>query len=72
VAAILDSNYLDRDPALAESAIHKLEKGMKAPNGPPNWLAMSCREREKFNEISWLGDVDSNHDKRSQSPLSYR
>lgn len=23
------------------------------------------------NEI-WLGDVDSNHDKRSQSPLSYR
>lgn len=27
VGAILDSNYLDRDPAMAESAIHKLETG---------------------------------------------
>ena len=23
-------------------------------------------------KAGWLGDVDSNHDKRSQSPLSYR
>jgi integrase len=29
VAAILDSHYLHRDPALAESAIRKLEKGTK-------------------------------------------
>lgn len=32
VGAILDAHYLHRDPALAESAIHKLEKGTK-PNG---------------------------------------
>jgi len=32
VGAILDSNYLDRDPAMAESAIRKLERGTKSPN----------------------------------------
>jgi integrase len=32
VGAILDSNYLDRDPAMAESAIRKLERGTKTPN----------------------------------------
>ncbi len=32
VGAILDAHYLHRDPALAESAIRKLEKGTK-PNG---------------------------------------
>jgi len=32
VGAILDAHYLHRDPALAESAIHKLEKGAK-PDG---------------------------------------
>ena len=32
VRTILDSNYLHRDPALAESAIRKLEKGTKTPN----------------------------------------
>ena len=32
VAAILDSNYLDRDPAMAENAIRKLERGTKLPN----------------------------------------
>lgn len=32
VAAILDSNYLDRDPAMGESAIRKLERGTKSPN----------------------------------------
>ena len=32
VATILDSNYLDRDPAMAESAIRKLERGTKLPN----------------------------------------
>ena len=31
VAAILDTHYLHRDPALAESAIRKLEKGTKIP-----------------------------------------
>jgi hypothetical protein len=30
--AILDAHYLHRDPALAESAIRKLEKGTKSPN----------------------------------------
>ncbi len=32
VRSILDANYLHRDPALAESAIRKLEKGTKLPN----------------------------------------
>lgn len=32
VTAILDSNYLNRDPALGESAIRKLEKGTKIPD----------------------------------------
>jgi integrase len=31
VGAILDAHYLHRDPALAESAIHKLEKGTNFP-----------------------------------------
>ena len=32
VGTILDSNYLDRDPAMAASAIRKLEKGTKSSN----------------------------------------
>lgn len=32
VRSILDSHYLHRDPALAESAIRKLERGTKTPN----------------------------------------
>jgi hypothetical protein len=32
VRAILDSHYLNRDLALGESAIRKLEKGTKTPN----------------------------------------
>jgi integrase len=32
ICSILDSNYLHRDPALADNAIRKLEKGTKAPN----------------------------------------
>jgi integrase len=32
VRSILDANYLHRDPALAESAIRKLEKGTKTPD----------------------------------------
>jgi integrase len=32
VRAILDAHYLNRDPALAESAIRKLERGTKTPN----------------------------------------
>jgi integrase len=32
VRAILDTHYLNRDPALAESAIRKLERGTKAPD----------------------------------------
>lgn len=36
VGAILDSNYLNRDPALAEDAIRKLEGRTKTPNRAPN------------------------------------
>ncbi len=32
VRAILDANYLHRDPELAESAIRKLERRTKTPN----------------------------------------
>jgi integrase len=32
VRAILDTHYLNRDPALAENAIRKLERGTKMPN----------------------------------------
>ena len=32
VRALLDTHYLNRDPALGESAIRKLEKGTKTPN----------------------------------------
>jgi hypothetical protein len=32
VGAILDMHYLNRDPALAQSAIRKLEKGTKTSN----------------------------------------
>jgi integrase len=32
VRSILDTHYLARDPALAESAIRKLERGTKTPN----------------------------------------
>jgi integrase len=36
VRSILDANYLHRDPALAESAIRKLEERTKSPNRAPN------------------------------------
>lgn len=36
VGAILDSNYLNRDPAMAEDAIRKLEGRTKTPNQAPN------------------------------------
>ena len=35
VRSILDANYLHRDPALAESAIRKLERGTKTSSGVP-------------------------------------
>jgi len=40
VRAILDTHYLNRDPALGESAIRKLEQRTKTPNRPPNWSKM--------------------------------
>lgn len=36
VRSILDANYLHRDPALAESAIKKLERGTKSSNQASN------------------------------------
>ncbi len=32
VRSILDANYLHRDPALADAAITKLERGTKSPD----------------------------------------
>jgi hypothetical protein len=36
VRSILDSNYLHRDPALAETAIKKLESRTKIPDRAPD------------------------------------
>ena len=36
VRSILDANYMHRDPALAESAIKKLERGTKFSNQASN------------------------------------
>jgi len=36
VRSILDAHYLHRDPALAESAIRKLETGTKIPDRAPD------------------------------------
>ena len=36
VRTVLDANYLHRDPALARSAVEKLEKGTNLPNALPN------------------------------------
>jgi hypothetical protein len=51
VGAILDAHCLNRDPALAESAIRKLEKGTKTPN----WSLMFWSENEisVANSIGW-------------------
>jgi hypothetical protein len=36
VRAVLDANYLHRDPALAENAIRKLERGTKVGQNSPD------------------------------------
>jgi hypothetical protein len=43
VRAILNTHYLARDPALAESAIRKLESRTKSPN----WLQCSTKKTKK-------------------------
>ena len=72
VRSILDAHYLHRDPALAQEANRKLEAGTKTPKRAPTALRVVIRSRGKCNLIKWLGDLDSNQDWRSQSPLSYR
>jgi integrase len=47
VRAILDTHYLHRDPALAESAIRKLERGTISPNGLPNGPSCSSVKGRK-------------------------
>jgi len=47
VRSILDTHYLHRDPALAESAIRKLERGQILPTDRPTGLGWSSREPEK-------------------------
>jgi integrase len=48
VRTILDSNYLNRDPALGESAIRKLERGTRISNRVSNRSGMfSSKKREK-------------------------
>ena len=52
---------------------------MKATSGPPLYQEAALKWLKSSNELTmlayfrrWLGDVDSNHDKQSQSLLSYR
>ena len=52
VRAILDSHDLNRDPALAESAIRKLEGGKNAQLS----VDVPMIKREKPSEINWLGN----------------
>ena len=54
VGAILDSNYLDRDPAMAESAIRKLENGTKSSQLGKDGL---WQPGEKLNEIKLAGGL---------------
>ena len=72
VTAILEAHDAATDPRLAGSAIRRLESAAQAPNCPPNRAAGSGEEEEKTGEDRWLGNLDSNQDRRSQSPLFYR
>lgn len=42
--AIMDVHYLNRDPALGESAIRKLEGRTKTPNYPPTGAGCSTAQ----------------------------
>ena len=56
--SILDAHYLYRDPALAESAIRKLETGTKATNRAPNCLKMFRTQKEvKFSDFKLAGGL---------------
>ncbi|MER8917869.1 hypothetical protein NKI32_29185 [Mesorhizobium sp. M0761] len=48
VAAIFDSNCLNREPALGESAIRKLEREQKLPTGRPTDTKCSNDETGKW------------------------
>jgi hypothetical protein len=63
VRSILDAHYLHRDPALAESAIRKLERRTKTPNQPPNWSKLFrfvLRKTKKTTRYQWWAHKDSN------------
>lgn len=47
VTSILEAHYAATDPALAESAIAKLEKGTVSPNRPPNRVGGSTKPKGK-------------------------
>jgi integrase len=48
VRSILDSHYLNRDPALGENAIRKLEKGTKIPDQTPDCPVPVKPKNDKF------------------------
>lgn len=47
VRSILDKHYLSRDPAMAESAIRKLEKSMEFPTDRPTDEQLPSNQQEK-------------------------
>jgi integrase len=55
VRSILDANYLHRDPALAESAIRKLEQGTNLQTKPQTDPKCSAAQGEKPNKINGAG-----------------
>lgn len=58
---ILDAHYLNRDPALAESASESSKRGTRSPDRAPDWPVLAAKA-EKRRNIKWLGDEDSNLD----------
>ena len=64
-------DYLHRDKALVVRAIEKAEKRtVLKPGCKPAWHRRR-RESKRLDQINWLGNLDSNQDRRSQSPLFY-
>ena len=73
VRSILDAHYLTPRPGAGRGRNQEARSENKfSQTGSQLGFAVLSRNRGKCNAINWLGDLDSNQDWRSQSPLSYR
>jgi hypothetical protein len=69
VRSILDANYPPR-PGAGRGRNQKAR--IENENSRPSsrlCVGVLCLNRERRNDIKWLGDLDSNQDWRSQSPI---